>query len=407
MGNARSTRSTSQQTSRSQPSAVWNVMVFMVAEPVPGETDLRRAALRDIESMNAVFEGENGADGSDGGLNLFVQVHGVESQPYRLANGERDKVPQKEQESANGNALASFMRWALTEAPKSDYLLLVLWGHAYEFEIGRSVNRTKIDGLDFGELTSVLDGFTRYYKKPLDIIGFDACDLATIEMAYQLRTSAQYLLASEIGIPIPGWPYRRILKRINDPIGRQMGPAELGSYIVRRYCESYVPAKATVALSLLDLSYAEDVKELAGKLARRLAIAIGDDLDERSRIYDMFLRSQTIEDKPFVDAADLCLALLRECGDVSVREVAEELGDFLISPGPVTPGESKTGEGRAFIAEHGRNACQTAKLQGVSLYAPHVATQDPAKALEFYKKLAFTQETLWGKLVAGLAGSKA
>ena len=33
------------------------------------------------------------------------------------------------------------------------------------------------------------------------------------------------------------------------------------------------------------------------------------------------------------------------------------LGDFLLSPKPVKPGDSKTGEGRAFVVEHSRNAC--------------------------------------------------
>ena len=38
----------------------------------------------------------------------------------------------------------------------------------------------------------------------LDVLGFDACDIATAELAYQLRPVAKFLLASQIGIPIPG-----------------------------------------------------------------------------------------------------------------------------------------------------------------------------------------------------------
>ena len=58
-------------------------------------------------------------------------------------------------------------------------------------------------------------------------------------MACQLQPFAKYLLGSEIGIPIPGWPYDRILDRLRNPKGRLMAPPEFGSYVVRRFCESY------------------------------------------------------------------------------------------------------------------------------------------------------------------------
>ena len=77
----------------------------------------------------------------------------------------------------------------------------------------------------------------------LDILGFDACDLSTVEMACQLQPFANYLLGSQIGIPIPGWPYDRILDRLQNPMG-SMRPSEFGSYIVRRFCESYAASGA-------------------------------------------------------------------------------------------------------------------------------------------------------------------
>ena len=83
------------------------------------------------------------------------------------------------------------------------------------------------------------------------------------------------------------------------------------------------------------------------------------------------LRSQTIEEKPFVDVADLCLNLVRESRYPAVIGAAEKLGDFVINAAPL-PVDGKT-DVRRFVLEHGRNACRTAKIQGISLYAPHVA----------------------------------
>ena len=104
-------------------------------------------------------------------------------------------------------------------------------------------------------------------------------------MACQLQPFAKYLLGSEIGIPIPGWPYDRILDRLRNPKGRLMAPPEFGSYVVRRFCESY-PATSPVSLTLLNLAHAPRLFELAEALAVELAIAIGNP-QTRDRIIDV------------------------------------------------------------------------------------------------------------------------
>ena len=246
-------------------------------------------------------------------------------------------------------ALLNFIKWALTTAEHNPHhrTLLVLWGHAYDFAIGRTpTNEGTVDALDFAELSRVLERLQLEFGAPgvkLDILGFDACDLATVEMACQLEPFANYLLGSQIGVPLPGWPYDRILDRIRNPYGRVMGPAELGSYIVRRFCESYSAESRTVSLTLLDLNGAQDLTDATQILALTLAAAI-DSASVRERIAYLFAQSQTAPSKPYVDVADLCLSLVRRCGNPLVAEAARSLGDFLISPKPVQIGESQAGD---------------------------------------------------------------
>ena len=117
----------------------------------------------------------------------------------------------------------------------------------------------------------------------------------------------------------------------------------------------------------------------------------------------MFSGSQTEERKPFVDVADLCLNLVRNSGDAFVIEAARALGDFLISPPPLV-GCSHTGKGRPFVVEHGRNSGHAARLNGISLYAPHVAPdKDFDAARDLYHNFTFAQETRWSGLVHTLA----
>ena len=166
----------------------------------------------------------------------------------RTASGSLSR--RKLADNNSGQALIGFIVWALGLAKHqlSDYSLLVLWGHAYRFGFSPAATKSGIDAMDFEELSRVLAtaqemfqaaGSSTTTKPKLDIVGFDACGISsTVEMAIQLHDYADYLLASQVGIPLPGWPYERVLDRLAKPEGeRLMGPAELGSYVVRRYAD--------------------------------------------------------------------------------------------------------------------------------------------------------------------------
>jgi hypothetical protein len=388
----------------------WTVMVFMGADGVEGTRPLYAEAREDIREMEQI--------GSTDDLNIFVQYHDGRTVPFRyhVGKGKPTAVPSDERDLTSGKALAQFVGRSLDQVKHQphDHSLLVLWGHAYRFGIGHTETRAGIDAIDFAELSSVLHEVQEAHRKKydlavnpkLDIVGFDACDLASIEMAQQLHRFADYLLASQISIPLPGWPYQRILDRLRNAFGRLMGPAEFGTYVVRRYCETY-HATEPVSLTLLDLKRVPDVAAMAEVLALRLATAIGHDRQEQQLVYELFYRSRTDNGKPFVDVADLCLNLMRECRDPYVKNAAKELGDLLISPPLVEPkGGSLLGAKRPFIAEHGRNATEAARLHGVSLYAPHVAGNGSYRwdeASYWYKKFWFAQNTMWSGLVHGLA----
>jgi len=391
----------------------WTVMVFMGADTIAGNAPLIDSAEADLAEMRSV--------GSGSKLNIFVQVHrGQNTVPRRgqITSGmlpgieALEPVSPDEADPARGRALESFILDALTKADyragaQNHHVMLVLWGHAYDFAIGREHTRGgTIDALDFAELSRVLENLQRRFGATgakLDILGFDACDLATVEMAYQLQPFAKYLLGSQIGIPLPGWPYDRVLDRLRTPYGSVMGPAELGSYIVRRFCESYSAQSRTVSLTLLDLNRAQDLADVTQVLALTLATAISNP-DARDQIAYLFSQSRTAPGRPYVDVADLCLNLVRSSGNTFVIEAARTVGDFLLSPQPVVVGESETGAGRPFIVEHGRNTGLTARLNGLSIYAPHVVPGRDFNAVRhLYENFTFAQETQWNGLVHALA----
>jgi hypothetical protein len=57
-----------------------------------------------------------------------------------------------------------------------------------------------------------------------------------------------------------------------------------------------------------------------------------------------------------------------------------------------------------LIVEYGRNAGELARLNGISLYAPHVAAGNDFGAVRcLYDRFVFAQETGWSGLVHALA----
>ncbi len=384
----------------------WTVMVFMGAESIEGNEPLDQAADDDLFEIRSVGGTET--------LEIFVQVHrtGGVIERRRFSHGKPEEITEIAFPGA-GRALIDFIAHVIEKKDHQpgDHSILVLWGHAYDFAFGRSRTRGGVvDAIDFIELSVMFEQLQERYRvlygamdarPPLDIIAFDACDVATVEMACQLKRFAKFMLGSEIGIPMPGWPYDRILRRLAEPLGTLMAPAEFGSWVVRRFCEAYPPT-SPVSLSFIDLGQAEDLRVRAEFLALALSIAVGTP-DGRDQIANLFLRSQTAENRPYVDVADLCLSLTREIDDPLVVEAARALGDLLLKPRPPLVGRSADGDRRPLIVDYGRNAGELARLNGISIYAPHVASNDFNQIRTLYDQFVFAKDTVWSGLVHAMA----
>jgi len=177
------------QDAREQASRPWTVMIFMIAEHVFEWADLSKEAQKTLDEIESVPLPPE--------LRICVQLHtskGVER--FLLRDGyrgwQKSTVPEDAKDLDEGNALEKYISWALqwTGHANGDNSMLVMWGHAYPFGIGFRDTGTGVAALDFAQLSAVLKGIQDKLKKKfpgwemkLDILGFDACDLATIELA--------------------------------------------------------------------------------------------------------------------------------------------------------------------------------------------------------------------------------
>lgn len=375
--------------------ADWTVMVLMGANNPPNEADLTDYVTDDLKEMMKI--------GSDDRLNIVVQIDQKPAvgQPVRFKVVKGGMVDQKflaNGSSGDPDVLEAFLQWARTSYPARKYLL-VIWGHAWKFAFERDGK----DSLDFTKLGDVLEKV--YGDDQLDVAAFDSCGVNWFEAAYQLRHGAKFLVGTQFTDPLPGWPYDKILERlVKDPA---MEPADLGRAIVSQFVRHYDKSAyryrmrntddpATVTMSALDLSHAEEIGDGIGNLATQLALVVHEDQDELDRLYEAFERSRVPIKEPAVDLTTFCWNLATFSENETVRTAAQAIGDTLLSP--TNP----------FIVAHASSDLSVAMLHGASMFAPNLAPELDLSSLQpLYEALDLSHDTLWDELVFALAEPEA
>ena len=107
------------------------------------------------------------------------------------------------------------------------------------------------DFLDNIELKRVLAEIRRTLGRKIDILGFDACLMSMVEVAYQIRDTVALTCGSEEEEPDDGWPYDSILKAL--AAKPSMAPRALADLVVKQYLASYKPNEG-VTFSATDLA---------------------------------------------------------------------------------------------------------------------------------------------------------
>jgi hypothetical protein len=132
----------------------------------------------------------------------------------------------------------------------------------------------RTDALDAHELARALTSGLGDHG-PLDLLGFDACLMAGLEIAYELRDHARVLVGSEEDEPGEGWPYQAVLKALRD--SPEMGPEKLGPAIAKAFVgwaaaiEAREERDSAYTQSAIRMSALEDLASATARLGEVLA----------------------------------------------------------------------------------------------------------------------------------------
>ena len=165
----------------------------------------------------------------------------------------------EEQETANmGDAgtLSDFLSFADSNYP-ADKMAVTFWNHGGGSVSGAAFDELhNLDSLDLAEMYQAFDAVWPANKEnpALELVGFDTCLMATVDVAALFQNFSKYLVASEEVEPGNGWLYSGWLGELaKNPA---MGGEELGIAICNTYyqgCEA-VGTQDQTTLSLTDLT---------------------------------------------------------------------------------------------------------------------------------------------------------
>jgi len=180
-----------------------------------------------------------------------------------------------ELDTGDGATFEAFLETVAALYPSTD-LAVTMWDHGYAWRYICSDDTSDGDAITMAELHAAVEGA----GVPIDLLAFDACNMADVAVAYELAATdlVDYMVASEEMVPLDGFAYDLMLAPLTEALAAEssLTPAEVAEDMVDGWGAYYDPitsAKA-VCLSAVDVraigTAAPTLQAWAGALAAGL-----------------------------------------------------------------------------------------------------------------------------------------
>lgn len=248
----------------------WTIMVYMNGSDLESSYDpylgeLSGNATLDLDEMINGLNTENihVVIETGGTLEwLMPEIDPSQNQRHKIEDGQLVHIDDLGLKNmTDPNTLIDFVDWSMNTYPSEKYALL-MWNHGGGSLYGFGVDEYfPDDSLTLDELSLALSTISEKHSKQLEVIGFDACLMATLETAAVCAPYANFLIASEETEPSYGWDYDRIFKALGD--GNAYDGNSFGELVVEGFLDYSVEAnqEELLTLSVIDLSVIDEVIE--------------------------------------------------------------------------------------------------------------------------------------------------
>lgn len=351
------------------PERRWTLAVYL-----GGDNDLEYGALLDLEELRTSMPatGVEVIVLLDRARGHFDEPEGwTDAHVFRLragAEGAPILKPLGEIDTADGRTLASFLAGAFRTFP-SEHQAAIVWDHGGGYggivvdEEIPGAPAGRVDMLDLGEVRAALRTAAWHSgRSRIDLLAFDACLMAQLEVALAVREHARFLVASETLVPGLGYPYDAILPLFVDTT---RAPRDVAIGMVEAFAASYerehVPG---TTLSAIDLGEVGSVAHALDRFAARLEPDV-------KQNWPAIVRALYFAEayEPRTERESRRVRGSRDLVDV-VRRIARGITPF---PAATEVGELDAVLSRAVIASRVGDGRRSS--HGLALYAPYRADQ--------------------------------
>ena len=261
------------------------------------------------------------------------------------ASGRRGDRPRRSKELPPKQSLENFLKFCREEYPANHYILFIL-GHGvvvgndiflFDEHIDEHTDAHSLTLVGLGEVLSNFACQVRDEDSEFELIGFHSCSVSSLEVAYELRGTAKYMLASQGPAFVGSWPYRQILIRLfKDVELKKLGSEEEVERMLTKiffYClhnsTDFLLAGYSYDLCMCDLGKVKEIKpalqELSGALMEGLKSCL-----IRNLILLAHWRSQSYWEESYTDLSDFCFCLNRLCEEYyCLHNLGEEMQQLL------------------------------------------------------------------------------
>ena len=327
----------------------WTLMVYMAAD-----NDLESAAIQDFNEMESValggapvttvvlFDRVAGFDQTNGDW-TDTRMYEISTDSDGLNNtiaSSRIACPKLgitatgsiELNMSDPVTLQYFVQSAKASYPAEEYCLLI-WGHgtgwrgsegassfAVSPEKAFAIDDTTGGYMSIGQASKVLK------DQGISAMAFDTCFGALLEIGYEFRTSAKYLVGSEGCTPSTGWDYAALF---NSFYKSDFSDTSLIDSICAQFSNQYsgVPG---MTISAMDLGKMSALRVAFDAFSSAVAATISDSASQK-KIRDIMLKNcdlfhaSTYPCDVYIDIASLCQQVSASVFDSTVRSSSSAL----------------------------------------------------------------------------------
>lgn len=301
------------------------------------------------------------------------------------------------QNLGDGAVLQKFLEWGMSRYPAKKYALLFS-DHGSGWSGVSADEHPDDDMLTLERITGALKNVKGRYGT-FDLIGFDACLMGTLEVAYAMKPYVKVMVASEETEPGDGWNYVPVMEAlVKNP---SMDGDALGHVIAAGYRDYFLTSDdkdlkergKTITLAVISLEKIDKVSEALGELGKSLMTSMkGSDKSfwkdigkARSYAETYGMSSDPADSYYLVDLGHLASTLKKQLNDPAVKKASEDL--FSAVKGAVT------------LSVHGSSRPNS---HGLSIYFPPY--RKVAEDIEQYHEIPFVKNTVWGSFIDAYLG---